>query len=655
MISKTGAVVAGLLAVSLGVGGFTLANQPKQQTVTHTSTAITTTPFQQKQGNYAADTTTQVLIDAPAVSSDEIVKIIKHGDHWHVFTKDGREIITYSDPTKAGSVANLKNTARVLEGDSLKRLDPNTVVRLLKHDNHWHIITAGGAEFITYEDPRPYYPNAAVGEYVGNHGDRRNYGGSGNGNGNTYQAGHQTNQGGQGGSSSNQGGSLPGNPGLHTVRVVNLDELRRLPITKILRHDDHWHCYTADNTEYITKDDPTGVFPGIVIGEYHGNHGDHGDHSKPQPPRGPIVQDPNDPKRVIGIEHHENHWHLHHADGTESITYEDPSALYPDIKIEEYDPNHGHKFDPLDQSEKFSYDEVKPKLIVDIKTITYGNLIHANGFDRNRNAFVIPHHDHYHYITLETIIQGCKDSYFASAFGNASARDVVATIKYLIANPEARPKGENGWGSDSSIGKTPSPDAGGNTDNQNGSDDDHEHPAKKATRIIAAAKNIWLVYYEDGTTEEFTYDPSYKWPGIQVEKPQSNKPNGNMTQEEIIAKWSKIYGMTRDEFEEAYLNLPYIPIEDIQFNMDGTVIVYGKKYQFKPVAEQPEKPAETDSKSDTNVDTNTDTDSADSDMDEIDKTDQVDQIDEPDNTNHADVNTNTDTSTDASAESAGTE
>lgn len=587
MIKKTGAVVAGLLVVSLGVGGFTLANQPKQQATTHTSAAVTTTPFTQKQGGYAADNTTQVLIDAPAVSSDEIVKIIKHGDHWHVFTKDGREIITYSDPTKAGSAANLKNTAHVLGGDSLKRIDPNTVVRLLKHGNHWHIITAGGAEYISYEDPRPYYPNAAVGTYVGNHGDSHNHS-HGKSHGTTHQAGHQTNQGG----TSQQGGSLPNNPGLHIVRVVNLDELRRIPITKILRHADHWHCYTADNTEYITKDDPASAFPHIVIGEYQGDHGDHGNHDKPRHPQGPIQQDPNDPKRVVGIEHHDDHWHLRHADGTESITRDDPSGLYPDIKIEEYDPNHGHVFDPLKDGEKFSYDDVAPKLAVDVKTITYGNLVHSVRFDRDRDAFVIPHYDHYHYVTLQTIIQCCKDSHFAKSFGNASARDVVATIKYLIEHPEARPKGENGWGSDSDIEKNPNTDPHDHDHNDDDDSTDSDANTKRATRIVAEANNMWVVYYEDGSNEAFSYDPSYKWPRIKVEKAQSTKPNGNMSQEEIIAKWSKIYGMTRDEFEDAFLNLPYTTLEEVQFNMDGTVIVHGKKYQFKPVAKAEEPKTE---------------------------------------------------------------
>ncbi|EHF02801.1 hypothetical protein HMPREF1008_00446 [Olsenella sp. oral taxon 809 str. F0356] len=56
-------------------------------------------PASKADVSFATDDTTEVLIDAPEVDSDQIVKVVKHGDHWHIFTKDGREIITYSDPS----------------------------------------------------------------------------------------------------------------------------------------------------------------------------------------------------------------------------------------------------------------------------------------------------------------------------------------------------------------------------------------------------------------------------------------------------------------------------------------------------------------------------------------------------------------------------
>lgn len=82
--------------------------------------------------------------------------------------------------------------------------------------------------------------------------------------------------------------------------------------------------------------------------------------------------------------------------------------------------------------------------------LQYGNITHSTHFDRERNAFVIPHYDHYHYVKLETIVD-FADNW--GDFGGYTGRQVVATIKYLIENPSARPKGKNGWGSDSDIHK----------------------------------------------------------------------------------------------------------------------------------------------------------------------------------------------------------
>ena len=590
--------MACVLAASLAIGAVFAAGLTGRTAADEASAPSDPRPaaVPEKPAAYAVDDTTEILIDAE-VSSDEIVKIVKHGDHWHVFTKDGREIITYTDPTKATSASDLTNTAKVVSADELRRVNGNDVVRILKHGDHYHIYTADGREFITYSDPSSLYPHIGIGTYTGSHADHSWHSSS------SHAASDADDDdggyapyvpGGNGG-----GGSSyePSAPGLDFVRVVSIRELARKPIVKILKHADHYHAYTADGTEYITYDDPRSAFPNIAIGEYQGSHGGGGQ-ARPEKPAKPAEQDPNDPKRVVRIEHHEDHWHLHHADGTESITREDPSRLYPDITIEEYDPNNGHILDPLIDGEKFSYDEIEPKLAVDIKSITYGNLVHSVRFDRERDAFVIPHYDHYHYVSLQTIIQCCKDSYFAQSFGNASARDVVATIKYLIAHPEARPKGENGWGSDASVDTSDTSDtpATPNTpdthDNTNDAGTSHSNAnTKKPTRIIEEANNIWLVYYEDSSTQEFSYDPSSKWPGVKVEKATHTKPNGDMTQEEIIAKWSKIYGMTQDEFEDAFLALPYTPMEEIIFNTDGTVIVHGKTYQFKPLAEKPKAEA----------------------------------------------------------------
>lgn len=416
---------------------------------------------QPKEPKYKQDETTEVLVDAE-VANNEIVRVRKHGDHWHVYTNDGREIITYTDPSKAKTTAQLKGAAKVVSTSQLSALVSNAVVKILKHGDHYHVYTADGREFITYSDPRSLYPGVALGTYNGSHGNGkvtvprgwspRPAGPSSPFNPALSPKRHK----GTGGSHSRPapGGKLP------FVSVVSLQQLAKLPIVKILQHGDHYHAYTKHGQEYITYDNPAKVFPRIKIGQYSGSHSGSGNTSKPdkgqtskpyvetkpQPKPGSGKPDPNDPERVVRIERHGDHWHLHFADGHEGISYTDPSALYPDIKITEYQEEKPKDTSPIEEDERFTYDEVEAKLIVPLKYITYGNVTHTTRYDRENQRFVIPHYDHYHYLTLDTIIQfakGGKDN----MFHGYSARQVVATLKYLIIHPEARPKGENGWGS----------------------------------------------------------------------------------------------------------------------------------------------------------------------------------------------------------------
>lgn len=420
---------------------------------------------QPKEPKYKQDETTEVLVDAE-VANNEIVRVRKHGDHWHVYTKDGREIITYTDPSKAKNTAQLKGAAKVVSTSQLSALASNGVVKILKHGDHYHVYTADGREFITYSDPRSLYPGAAFGTYNGSHGNGKvtvpsvwSPRPAGPSSPFTPAVSSKGNKG-AGGSHSRPapGGKLP------FVSVVSLQQLAKLPIVKILQHGDHYHAYTKDGQEYITYDNPVKVFPRIKIGQYAGSHSGSGSASKPdkgqnpkpdvetkpKPKPGSGKQDPNDPERVVRIERHGDHWHLHFADGHEGISYTDPSALYPDIKITEYQEEKPKDTSPIEEDERFTYDEVEAKLIVPLKYITYGNVTHATRYDQENQRFVIPHYDHYHYMTLDTIIQfakGGKDN----MFHGYSARQVVATLKYLIMHPEARPKGENGWGSAADI------------------------------------------------------------------------------------------------------------------------------------------------------------------------------------------------------------
>ena len=268
-----GAILTGVATVGLAFAAYNGMLSPRNEALTTQQLAqeleneITTpTEFKQKTTTYAADTTTDVLLDAPDVDANDIVKIIKHGDHWHVFTKDGREIITYKDPTLAHTTQDLRDVHSVVSNSELTDMGVQ-VVRILQHGNHWHVYTSDGREFITYSDPSSYYPNITIGTYTGSH-SHESYthpafdGGSGQDYSVTPSYGSS--------SDSSSSSSVPNIPGLVEVHS-GLDEIKNKDIVKILKHEDHWHVYDRDGHEYVVHTDPSPLFPHAFVGEYDKN------------------------------------------------------------------------------------------------------------------------------------------------------------------------------------------------------------------------------------------------------------------------------------------------------------------------------------------------------------------------------------------------
>ncbi|WP_420027939.1 hypothetical protein ACN6IQ_02750 [Fannyhessea vaginae] len=268
-----GAILTGVATVGLAFAAYNGMLSPRNEALTTQQLAqeleneITTpTEFKQKTTTYAADTTTDVLLDAPDVDANDIVKIIKHGDHWHVFTKDGREIITYKDPTLAHTTQDLRDVHSVVSNSELTDMGVQ-VVRILQHGNHWHVYTSDGREFITYSNPSSYYPNITIGTYTGSH-NHESYthpafdGGSGQDYSGTPSYDSS--------SDSSSSSSVPNIPGLVEVHS-GLDEIKNKDIVKILKHEDHWHVYDRDGHEYVVHTDPSSLFPHAFVGEYDKN------------------------------------------------------------------------------------------------------------------------------------------------------------------------------------------------------------------------------------------------------------------------------------------------------------------------------------------------------------------------------------------------
>lgn len=206
---------------------------------------------QGKENKYVEDDTTQVLIDAE-INPKDIVRVYQHGDHWHVFTKDGREHITYKDPNSIE-----EQGLALVSVVGLKELKDLDVAEIKIHGDHYHVYTKDGTEYLTYENPSSLFPNIKVQKYVGSHGNpkkapnispvRENFGKA-------------------------HGPKSKAKDGKASSSAKN-DDPRR--IVSILVHDDHWHLYDAEGNEYVTYSDPSSLYPDASYGVYVGTHADY--------------------------------------------------------------------------------------------------------------------------------------------------------------------------------------------------------------------------------------------------------------------------------------------------------------------------------------------------------------------------------------------
>ena len=527
-----GAILTGVATVGLAFAAYNGMFSPRNEALTTQQLAqeleneITTpTEFKQKTTTYAADTTTDVLLDAPDVDASDIVKIIKHGDHWHVFTKDGREIITYKDPTRAHTASDLQDVHSVVSNSELSDMGVQ-VVRILQHGNHWHVYTSDGREFITYSDPSSYYPNITIGTYTGSH-NHESYthsafdGGSGQDYSGTPSYGSS--------SASSSSSSVPNIPGLVEVHS-GLDEIRNKDIVKILKHEDHWHVYDRDGHEYVVHTDPSPLFQHVFVGEYDKN-----------------------------VDH---------------------------VVIEDGD--------------LFDYNEVKSENKVSLADLdmVFVDLKYMKAYDAKTNCFYAWHmagNPHIHPHALEDIIKSVKAdaAYFASK--QITARDVVATVKWLIDHPESQPH-------DKHNGEFQKEYAG-----HSAQDWLVDNRIKKPSRIVKDTEYheiFYWVFFNDGTAAQRVFNISiYEQFHLTVED-YTKFGNLNASFESVEADVCKKFGVTVDEFEEAWKALPVnSSFHAAVFNDDGTVTMYGTTYSFlkdkvdshKNEAAQAQSPASSDS------------------------------------------------------------
>ena len=548
--------------------------------------------YEAKKTSIKKDKTTEVLVDAE-IKKDDIVKVVKHGDHWHVFTKDGREKITYSDPNQIKDNSNfemvsvvgksqLKNknvvaikkhgdhyhvyladgseyltyedpsalfpnikigtyvgshgqqkagkskSQRLAENKKVKEKlekDDERVIKILKHGDHYHIYTSKGNEFVTYEDPRSLYPNASYGLYEGKHGDRKNM---------IAQILKEDKENQAKKKAAGIKDEKENSDKLKEAdKLVKVEENKKTHnVVSILKHGDHWHVYTADGGEYITYSDPSYSYPDVAVGTYHGSHGGEKEKSTKEKEKNqkeevssedkPIYPTEDRKTRIeklnitgilgqkdvnrydiVKILQHEDHYHIYDSEGREGVTYENPKDLYPNAYFGQYKGSHSDKdknkdeinwpdgitkivdhgshwhlyigdkevgvvnenpkphypnAEYIDQSrdysrvevgkgDLFTYESVEPKKIPGIEKIFDKRFNEMNKFGQIKDGkpaygpggqykggkvfYWLHQGDHYHYLSIEDLVKMQK----AGELGEFTAKDIVATLKYKMKNP----------------------------------------------------------------------------------------------------------------------------------------------------------------------------------------------------------------------------
>lgn len=355
--------------------------------------------FVNKETKYKKDDTTDVLIDDDHIKKEDIVKIIKHGDHWHVFTKDGKEHITYRDPETITDDDDF-SLVSVVSANMLKSLD---VVKILKHGDHYHVYTSSGMEYLTYENPSSIFPNIPIGTYVGSHGDNRR---SHDASDYSYAVASDD--------QSNSANNI-------TSKSIDEDE-----VVKILKHADHYHIYTRSGKEYISYKDPSRKYPNIPIGTYVGTH--ESNRKKEIEKEIENINNQTDPSAsydrfkklkdslsivnvlgkgevdrydIVKILKHEDHYHIYDSKGNEGITYTDPRLIYPNATFGIYNGSHGTSQSENPSRKEFNWPKGVTKILDhgDHWHLYRGNtevaVVHENPKSHYPNAeYIVEHHNH---------------------------------------------------------------------------------------------------------------------------------------------------------------------------------------------------------------------------------------------------------------------
>lgn len=109
-------------------------------------------------------------------------------------------------------------------------------------------------------------------------------------------------------------------------------------IVDFYQHGDHWHVILTDGSEFVTYDDPGKIESKLDLVDVDEAHsGENKGLSFVEV----VKLEDLEGIEIVEASIHDDHYHLFDSDGKEYLTYEDPSTMFPDLEITEYQ-GHDH-------------------------------------------------------------------------------------------------------------------------------------------------------------------------------------------------------------------------------------------------------------------------------------------------------------------------
>ena len=308
------------------------------------------------------------------------------------------------------------------------------IVKILVHQDHYHIYDSNNREAITYTNPRNLFPNAYFGEY----GNKSHTQASQNNNSQVKPKENKKPQ-----ASPEIKPNESKKP--QVTPEIKPDENKKAQVKPEIKDNENKKPQTNPEIKPNDNKKPQ-VNPEIKPDENKKPQVNPDDNNiadvKPEQDK---KDDEKWPSGITKIIDHKDHWHLYRGNEEVGVVKENPKDIYPNAEyiVEKSESDNIAVAD----DEIFNYQDVRAELIKGVipylegdlsKFTNYGNLSQedavygSNGV--RENIFYWFHQNHYHAKTIKQIIQMEKDN----KFGKYTAKDVVKTIKYKIENPKTQ-------------------------------------------------------------------------------------------------------------------------------------------------------------------------------------------------------------------------